>query len=112
MYHYKRLKDLREDADKTQKEIAEVLHDTQQHYQLYESGKREVPLWVAVRLSEYYDVSIDYIAGRTNNKDGLRAKSVLQEIDERKLIEKWNQLSEREKGRILERMDIIISSVD
>ena len=111
MYHYKRLKDLREDADKTQKEIAEVLHDTQQHYQLYESGKRELPLWIAVRLSEYYDVSIDYIAGITNNKDGLRAKSIIQEIDEKIVLEKWNQLSEREKGRILERMDILINSV-
>ena len=112
MYHYKRLRDLREDHDKTQKEIAEIIHDSQQHYQMYESGKRELPLWIAIKLSEYYKVSIDYIAGITNNKGGINGKDILQEIEERKLIEKWHKLTEIEKGRILERIDLLIRSCD
>lgn len=111
MYHYKRLRDLREDRDLKQKDIAEVLNDSQQHYQLYESGKREVPLWVAVKLAEFYGVSIDYIAGLTNNIGGKNQINILKEIEERKLLEKWNQLSDMEKGRILERMDILLSTV-
>ena len=112
MYHYKRLRDLREDNDKTQKEIAEILQDSQQHYQMYESGKRELPLWIAIKLAEYYKVSIDYIAGITNNKGGINGRDILQEIDDRKILEKWHQLTEREKGRILERIEILISSCE
>lgn len=68
MYYYQRLKDCREDIDKKQKEIAEVINDTQQHYQLYESGKREMPMHLFIELAKYYNVSIDYLAGLTNDK--------------------------------------------
>lgn len=68
MYYYQRLRDCREDKDKTQKEIAEVLNDTQQHYQLYESGQREMPMHLFMILAVYYDTSIDYLAGLTNDK--------------------------------------------
>ena len=54
---------MREDADKTQAEIASVLGTTQQQYQLYESGKRELPLHLACILAQYYNISIDYLAG-------------------------------------------------
>lgn len=68
MYFYPRLRDLREDKDKTQKDIAELLNDSRQHYQLYESGKRQITFDKVIALAKYYDVSIDYIAGLTNNK--------------------------------------------
>lgn len=68
MYYYQRLRDLREDKDLKQKEIAEIINDTQPHYHLYESGKRQIPFDKVIQLAKYYDVSIDYIAGLTNNK--------------------------------------------
>lgn len=63
MYLYARLRDLREDFDKTQAEIATILGITSQQYQLYESGKREIPLHHFIALAKYYNVSLDYIAG-------------------------------------------------
>lgn len=68
MNYYQRLRDLREDEDKTQKQIAEILDDSQQHYQLYESGKRQIPFDKVILLAKFYNVSIDYIAGLTNEK--------------------------------------------
>ena len=63
MYVYQRLKDTREDLDKKQEEIALVLNITRQQYQLYESGKREMPMHHFVALAKYYNVSLDYLAG-------------------------------------------------
>ena len=63
MYVYKRLRDCREDSDKKQEEIAAVLNITRQQYQLYESGKRELPMHHFVALAKYYNISLDYLAG-------------------------------------------------
>jgi len=63
MYIYQRLKDTREDLDKKQEDIAIVLNVTRQQYQLYESGKREMPMHHFVALAKYYNVSLDYLAG-------------------------------------------------
>ena len=63
MYVYQRLKDTREDADKKQEDIALILNITRQQYQLYESGKREMPMHHFRTLAKYYNVSIDYLAG-------------------------------------------------
>ena len=63
MYVYQRLRDVREDADKKQEDIALVLNITRQQYQLYESGKREMPMHKFVMLAKYYNVSLDYLAG-------------------------------------------------
>lgn len=70
MHYYQRLRDLREDKDKAQKEVAAILDITPQQYSLYEIGKREIPFHLAIKLAIYYDVSLDYIAGRTNKKGG------------------------------------------
>ena len=59
----KRLKDLREDHDLKQVDVANVLGISQQYYQCYESGKNELPLRHAITLAKYYSVSLDYIAG-------------------------------------------------
>ncbi|MBP3309172.1 MAG: helix-turn-helix transcriptional regulator [Clostridia bacterium] len=58
-----RLKDIREDSDKDQKEIAEVLNISQQYYSRYELGQVELPIRHYKKLAEYYNVSIDYLAG-------------------------------------------------
>lgn len=65
--YYKRLKELREDNDKYQKEIAAVLNITQQQYQLYESGKRDLPIDLLKDLCKFYNVSADYILEITDN---------------------------------------------
>ena len=61
---YKRVRDLREDNDKTQKQIAQYLNMQLTVYQRYERGEREIPLWAAIRLADYYNVSLDYLVGR------------------------------------------------
>ncbi len=60
-----RLKDLREDRDLKQKDIADYLHIGQNTYSQYETGKRALPLDLLCRLADYYHVSTDYILGRT-----------------------------------------------
>ena len=64
--YYPRLRDLREDRDLTQKEVAAVLGIDQRVYSNYETGKRELPSRLAVALADYYNVSTDYLFGRTN----------------------------------------------
>ena len=63
MFLYARLRDLREDFDKKQEDIAAVLAISRQQYQLYESGKREMPMHLFVILARYYNVTLDYLAG-------------------------------------------------
>ncbi|MBD5083410.1 MAG: helix-turn-helix transcriptional regulator [Clostridiales bacterium] len=67
MAYYKRLKDLREDNDKTQKDIADYLGMKQPQYSRYENGLRDIPSDILIMLADYYNVSTDYIFGRTNN---------------------------------------------
>ena len=71
MHLYNRIRDLREDSDKTQSDIAEFLNMQLTVYQRYERGERELPLWAAIKLSNYYNVSIDYLVGVTNNPSRL-----------------------------------------
>ena len=66
MFVYPRIRDLREDQDKTQKQIAEVLNMQLTVYQRYERGERELPLWAAIKLADYYDITLDYLVGRKN----------------------------------------------
>ena len=69
---YLRLKDLREDADKTQEDIAKVIGTSQSYYAQYENGKRAIPFERVVVLAEYYNVSLDYIAGLIDTPRKLR----------------------------------------
>ena len=68
MYFYHRIRDLREDSDLNQKDVAQALSITIQQYSLYERGTREIPFHHVITLARFYNVSIDYIAGLTNNK--------------------------------------------
>ena len=69
MVYYQRLKDLREDKDLTQKQIAEVLNTSHQYYNKYETGKIPITFERVIQLAKFYNVSIDYIAGLTNDKN-------------------------------------------
>ncbi len=73
--YYSRLKDLREDHDMTQAQVAEVIGTSQQHYGKYESGKIIIPFDRVITLAEFYNVSIDYIAGYTNEPRQLIKKN-------------------------------------
>ena len=63
MYFYQRLRDLREDADKSQTDIAKILDMKQQQYARYETGSQEIPLHHFIKLAKFYNVSLDYLAG-------------------------------------------------
>lgn len=63
---YPRIRDLREDHDLRQKDIADYLHCSQVCYSYYEIGRRDIPADVLIRLADYYDTSTDYLLGRTD----------------------------------------------
>lgn len=65
---YPRLRDLREDADMTQKQVAEYLGMSQTGYSKYETGENDVPTAILLRLAELYRTSTDYLLGRTNER--------------------------------------------
>lgn len=63
---YERIRNLREDRDLTQKQIAAYLMCDQSLYSKYERGEREMPLGLLIKLADYYDVNMDYLVGRTS----------------------------------------------
>lgn len=65
---YRRIRDLREDHDLTQKEMAKQLNCSQQVYSNYELGQRDIPTDILIKLAQFYGVSTDYILGLSNNK--------------------------------------------
>lgn len=93
MAFYQRIRDLREDSDKTQTELAEYLGTTAQYYGKYEKGERELPFSRAIQLADYYNVSLDYLAGRKNYNGSLTP-------EEEELICSWRSLSERSRGKV------------
>lgn len=64
---FKRIRDLREDMDLTQKDVAKTLNCSQQVYSNYELGQRDIPTDILIKLSYFYNVSVDYILGLTDN---------------------------------------------
>ena len=65
---YENIRNLREDHDKTQKELADYLNIKQTTYSKYELGKVNIPVEVFIKLADYYGVSVDYLLGRTKKK--------------------------------------------
>ena len=72
---FKWLKDLREDNDKLQKEIAKLLGISQQYYSEYEKSNRTIPISHLITLAKYYNTSIDYIVGLSDNKNSSNKKT-------------------------------------
>ena len=64
---YQRIRDLREDHDLKQRQLAEYLNCSQQVYSNYELGQRDIPTEILIKLANYYSVSIDFLLGQTNN---------------------------------------------
>ena len=69
---FQRIQDLRIDSDLSQKKIGEILHISQRSYSHYETGSRNIPIEMLIRLADYYDTTIDYLVGRTDNKEPIK----------------------------------------
>ena len=68
MFMYRRIRDLREDQDLTQRELAEILGMSQTGYSKYETGENDVPTHILIKLADFYKTSTDYILERTDKK--------------------------------------------
>lgn len=68
---YRRIKDLREDYDLKQKDLAKILHCSQQVYSNYELGQRDIPTYILIALSNFYKVSVDYLLEISDNPNIL-----------------------------------------
>lgn len=66
---YRRIRDLREDKDITQKEMARMLNCSQQVYSNYELGQRDIPTDILIKLAKFHNTSIDYLLGETNTPE-------------------------------------------
>ena len=69
---YKRIRDLREDRDITQKEMAKALNCSQQVYSNYELGQRDIPTDILIKLSKFHKVSVDYILGLSDDPKPIK----------------------------------------
>lgn len=98
---YKRVRDLREDNDLRQIDIARELNISQPQYQRYESGERQIPIDIAIDLANIYGVSLDYLLGLTDNK-----KASLPSLNERtkKALTYFNRLNEENQDYVLGEM--------
>ncbi len=74
MGYYSRLRDLREDKDLSIRKLSEILHMQRTTYHNYETGKRELPFELAITLAKFYNVSLDYIAGLSNEANPISKK--------------------------------------
>ena len=66
---FRRIRDLREDSDKTQIEIADYLNMQRSVYRSYETGEREIPVWAVIKLAQLYHVTTDYLLGLSDKKE-------------------------------------------
>ncbi|HIU16017.1 MAG TPA: helix-turn-helix transcriptional regulator [Candidatus Ventricola intestinavium] len=66
---YQRIRNLREDHDLTQRKMGEILACSQRVYSNYERGELDIPTEILIKLADYYDVSVDYILGRTDRPE-------------------------------------------
>lgn len=65
---YKRIRDLREDQDLNQTQVAKILGMSQTGYSKYETGENDIPTIILIKLADFYEVSVDYLLNRTDNK--------------------------------------------
>lgn len=108
MSFYQRLKDLKEDADLTQKQVADIIGVYTNHYGKYERGETDLPFEKAIILAEYYNVSLDYLAGKTNRKNCLPDKQYSDDIN--RILQLYTKLSNVNRARIEERMEEMLEN--
>lgn len=103
-----RLRELREDNDRSQRDIAAVLGISQQHYSLYENGKYELPLHHFITLAKYYGVSADYLIGRCSYDEKLPLETIYVTRDYtcEKLLRDILSLSEHGRNSVAEYIEL------
>ena len=100
---YQRIRDLKEDSDIKQKDVAQIIGMSEKQYARYERGETDIPMQAAIKLAKYYNVSLDYIAGLTNDKKGFNKSDLpSSEVD---LLKKFRSLSEKQRGIIIGRIE-------
>lgn len=109
MAYYRRIRELREDSDITQKEIADYLGTAYQYYAVYEKGTSEISFERAIMLAKYYNVSLDYIAGLTDKKTPLDVLKFTKE--ETALVSMLNELSPQNRKKFAEILEQIINTL-
>lgn len=109
MAYYPRIRDLREDSDKTQAELAKYLGTTAQYYGLYEKGVNEISFERAIMIAKFYNVSLDYLAGLTNNKKGLSDGDLTSA--QQKLLGLLSSLNESEIKK-LEKLTKLVTKIN
>lgn len=103
MKRYQRIEDLRTDKDLSQEKMAQLLKTSKTQYQRFENSDGNNFFENMIMIAKIHNVSLDYIAGLTNDKGGLH-KNTPGESD---LLEKYNALSDIRKGRVLQLIDIL-----
>ena len=103
MKKYQRIEDLRIDSDMTQDQIAKLLNTSKTQYQRYENSLGNNFFEAMIAIAKLHKVSLDYIAGLTNDKGGLHNVSKQEE----NLLYKYNKLSDIDKGRVLQLIDML-----
>ncbi len=71
---YKRIRDLREDCDLNQTQVAKMLGMSQTGYSKYETGENDIPTAILIKLADFYNVSIDYLLGQTDSKERIKKR--------------------------------------
>lgn len=102
-----RLRDLREDRDLTQKQLAEKLYMHVTQYRRYESGERALSLDLAAQLARFYNVSLDYLAGLQSYNAKLREDGLT--VEEKHLLTNYRRLNEKNRERVDERLQTLLS---
>lgn len=100
---YQRIEDLRVDADMSQEKMATLMNTSKTQYQRYENSDGNNFFEAMIQIAKIHKVSLDYIAGLTNDKGGLHKNNK----DEQEFLKLFNQLSEKDKNRIIGRMEEI-----
>lgn len=72
---YRRIRDLREDRDMNQTQVASILSMSQTGYSKYETGENDIPTSILIKLADFYGTSVDYLLGRTDNPEPYKDKS-------------------------------------
>jgi len=105
-----RIRDIREDRDLTQSDIADLLNTTKQQYSKYERFEHELPIRHLNTLADYYNVSTDYILGKTNDKTppAEREKKTEQKAPAFSLAEALRSMFLERKGREPNQQELII----
>ena len=101
-------RDLREDHDYSQSEIASVLGITQQHYSKYETGEYELPLRHFITLANHYSVSADYLIGRCayDEKDTLETVYITRDCSSKDLLKNILSLSKHGRESVVEYIEL------